>query len=202
MKTRITICCAAFVTLLTAHRSAQAGYVVTLEQLGPNVVATGSGALDPTPLGFTGPVNTGGSDAFMEPRAAVMIIGPSGNADLYGFNLFGAQMVGPSSFGSRDSIITADSSSGDFVGLNASGALDVPTGYVSGSPLADTATWNNQTLSSLGVTPGIYEWTWGNGADQNYTLQIGEVPEPATWGAGALLALGLFSHFVQRRRLA
>ncbi len=33
------------------------------------------------------------------------------------------------------------------------------------------------------MTPGVYEWTCGAGADQNFTLDIGAspVPEPSTW---------------------
>ena len=35
-------------------------------------------------------------------------------------------------------------------------------------------TFNNATFSSLGVTPGTYEWTWGTGLpNQNFTLIIG-----------------------------
>jgi hypothetical protein len=37
------------------------------------------------------------------------------------------------------------------------------------------------------VTPGTYEWTWGTGANQNFTLDIAVIPEPSTW---ALMALG------------
>jgi hypothetical protein len=58
----------------------------------------------------------------------------------------------------------------------------VPQGYASDSPLSDTATYLSQTFSSLGVTPGRYEWTWGTGANQSFTLVIGTaVPEPSTW---------------------
>jgi hypothetical protein len=39
------------------------------------------------------------------------------------------------------------------------------------------------------VTPGIYEWTWGPGANQNFTLDIG-VPEPPSLLL-LLLPLGL-----------
>ena len=64
----------------------------------------------------------------------------------------------------------------------------VPAGYVSDSPLSDTATYASQTFASLGATPGRYEWTWGSGANQNFTLDIGTVvPEPSTW---AMMALG------------
>jgi hypothetical protein len=37
------------------------------------------------------------------------------------------------------------------------------------------------------VKPGTFEWTWGTGANQNFTLLIGEVPEPSTW---AMMLLG------------
>jgi hypothetical protein len=57
-------------------------------------------------------------------------------------------------------------------------------GYVSESALSDTATFAFQNFSilSLGVTPGTYEWTWGDRANQNFTLVIG-VPGPIV-GAG------------------
>ena len=57
----------------------------------------------------------------------------------------------------------------------------MPVGYVSGSALSDTSTYDNETLSTLGVTPGTYEWAWGTGPDQNFTLVLGApVPEPAS----------------------
>ena len=32
------------------------------------------------------------------------------------------------------------------------------------------------------MTPGLYKWTWGSRANQNFTLEIGAaIPEPATW---------------------
>ena len=64
----------------------------------------------------------------------------------------------------------------------------MPVGYLSGGPLSDASTYDNATFASLGVTPGTYEWTWGSGANQNFTFQIGPtaaVPEPSS-----LLLLG------------
>jgi hypothetical protein len=66
--------------------------------------------------------------------------------------------------------------------------LIVPIGYVSGSALSDTSTYDNATFNSLGVTPGTYVWTWGSGANaDSFTLNIGAavVPEPSS-----LLLLG------------
>ena len=58
--------------------------------------------------------------------------------------------------------------------------LTVPTGYVSGNALSDSATYSGNTLAALGVTPGTYVWTWGTTANQKFTLEIPPLPPPAT----------------------
>ena len=103
--------------------------------------------------------------------------------------LYFGEVSGPANFGSGGGTISS-SNTGDPVDIS-SPFLGVPTGYVSDSPLSDTSTYLSQTFSSLGVTPGTYKWTWGSGANQNFTLVIigtaGIVPEPSTW---AMMALG------------
>lgn len=80
--------------------------------------------------------------------------------------------TGPSSFGSGDFTVSTNGI-GDFVGIYvAANQLYVPPGYVSGAALSSSGTWNNTTFATLGVTPGTYVWTWGTGADQNFTLVI------------------------------
>ena len=66
------------------------------------------------------------------------------------------------------------------VGIVAGLDVSVPTGYVSGTALSDSATYSNTTLATLGVTPGTYVWTWGTSANQNFTLEIPSFPPPAT----------------------
>jgi len=85
----------------------------------------------------------------------------------------------------------ADTTSGEPVFF--SSVLDflvVPTGYISDAALGtSTSTYSNATLTSLGVTPGIYVWTWGPGANQSFTLDIiNPIPIPA---ALPLFATGL-----------
>ena len=77
--------------------------------------------------------------------------------------------------------------------------MDLPAGYQSGQPLSDSATYLNKTFASLGVTPGVYEWSWGPGAQQNFTLDIESVPEPATWFAAALIAAALILRTLIRK---
>jgi hypothetical protein len=162
---------------------AQAGFIVTLTEQGTDVVATGSGPIDLSGLSSVGLSEDGG----IQPNVALIFIagvGPVGDhAQGYtGFN-------GPTSFGNGNRIVVRKSS-GDNVGILGTGFfplpglfvppfLEVPVGYISDSPLSDTSTFPNQTFATLGVTPGVYEWTWGPGANQNFTLDIA-VPEPSS----------------------
>jgi elongation factor P hydroxylase len=167
---------------LVSVRPAQAGYTVTLQQVGPNVVATGSGPLDLTGLLFT--LSRCCENPAIHPSGntnggVIIRTGPtSSSVDIY---------RGPErlvSIGSGSGT-AASSGSGDMVGVatlvfgNRFNILSVPTGYVSGNPLSDSATYNNATLATLGVTPGTYVWTWGTGANQNFTIKI-LTPGPGT----------------------
>jgi hypothetical protein len=61
-------------------------------------------------------------------------------------------------------------------------------------------TFDNATFASLGVTPGTYEWTWGAGANQNFTLQIGAVPDGGS--TVSLLGCALLGLAALRRKLS
>ena len=56
-----------------------------------------------------------------------------------------------------------------------------------GGVFVDIGAYDGQTFKSLGVTPGTYKWTWGTGANQNFTLVIETVQEPSTW---AMMLIG------------
>jgi hypothetical protein len=184
-------------------RPAQA-YTVTLERVGfDTVVATGSGAFDLTGLPDPG---TAFAQSLINPFIGNIVTGssnaPSGACDAYE-----AAITGPSSFG-RGSETFASSGTGDIAGMLFFGGRDslllVPEGYVSGTALSDSATYNNTTLVSLFVTPGTYVWTWGDGADQRFTLQIGSVGVPGVPDGGStvsLLGCALLGLAALRRKL-
>jgi hypothetical protein len=60
-------------------------------------------------------------------------------------------------------------------------------------------TFTGATFASLGLTPGTYEWTWGDGRNQNFTLIIGQVPDGGT--TVSLLGFALLGLVALRRRL-
>jgi len=182
--------------LLTV-RPAEAGYTVTLQQVGPDVVATGSGAINLTGLIHAGYLTYGfgpgvlpgaADDGWGGVIAGRISTGPTiaGSVDSYHLG-----PSGPTSFGSGGGA-DASSGSGDTVGTAADCSKDgsdcdrfliVPRGYVSGTFLSDSATYSGKTFATLGVTPGTYVWTWGTGANQNFTLKIPPAPpttSPAT----------------------
>jgi hypothetical protein len=159
---------------------AQAGYLVDLTQQGGDVVATGSGSID-----LTGLTLSGESIALFAlfPAEGHIITGPTTFAARDNYTGF----TGPTSFGSGGPTF-ANNGTGDSVGILVDrGTLGVPHGYVSDTPLSSTSTYDGATFASLGATPGRYEWTWGSGANQNFTLVVGTVPESSTW---AMMLLG------------
>jgi VPDSG-CTERM motif len=169
-------------------------YSVTLEQVGSDVVATGSGPLDLT--GLTLVVTYASLPAQIFPVLGQIVTGSGGATDGYQ-----GSINGPTSFGGVF-FTFASSGSGDSVGIfRDTSTLLVPSGYVSGNALSDSATYNNATFASLGVTPGTYVWTWGAGANQNFTLVIGVAGVPDGGTTVSLLGFGLLGLTALRRKL-
>ena len=78
----------------------------------------------------------------------------------------------------------------------------MPEDYTSGDPLTNSMTFNNATFASLGVTPGTYTWTWGTGANQNFTLIIPRGTVPDGGSTVSLLGFGLLGLAAVRRKLS
>jgi hypothetical protein len=137
----LTLFAIAVTASLFSVRPAQA-YTVTLEQVGPNVVATGSGAFDLT--GLQDPA-TALAQSLINPFLGNIITGssnpPGGACDAYG-----GAFAGPSTLGGGPQTF-ASNGTGDIAGMLFNGgnplftALLVPEGYVSGTALSDSATY-------------------------------------------------------------
>jgi hypothetical protein len=197
----ILAACAALVGGTVAANASS--YLVTIQQVGSAVVASGSGSINLTGLNQP-PALTGFFSAGISASA-----GAIGLSAGFG-DLFTGTISGPTNFGAGGFIGTGIFS-GPIVGFSATDAapfnrdLRVPLGYVSDSALGtSTDTFAAATLASLGLIPGTYVWTWGlaPGAPtldgpavlNTFTVQIGPpVPLPATLPlfATGLAGLGL-----------
>lgn len=185
---------------------AQAAYTITMQQVGPDVVATGSGSFS---LAGLTPTLVGVGGGAVIPSNGLAGVGPV--APLPGVQMYAAPMSGPASFGIGAASI-ANSGTGAGVGINrAVSAFGVPIGYVANTPLGtSTATWTGQTLASLGITPGTYVWTWGAGPTaDSFTLIVNAAPAPAAatsvptlseWGTISLAAMLALMGFATVRR--
>ena len=181
---------------------AQAAYTITIEQVGSDVVATGSGSINFDALAVYGDeLDT----SLIAASGGAIIVGATTPTD----DTYYSGVAGPITFGAGGEFL-ADSGSGGIVGLGtfdeaSGGVVAVPQDYVSGTPLGTSAaTFTNATISGLGLTPGAYVWTWGDGATADtFTLDIASVgvaaatPEPATW---AMMVLGLAGLALLRTR--
>jgi hypothetical protein len=190
--------CAAALGLAMSAGQAEASVVIDIFQSGGNVVATGSGTIDLSGLTFFDSTSTG---AALVAALGGVVVGPFGSADEY------VTVSGPASFGpGNGGGFASSSSSGDVFGVCvgcSSGALFVPSGYVSGSALSGSTTFEGASFGSMGLTPGTYVYTWGSGAD-SLTVDIAAIPESGTCAMMTLgfAALGLASFRAARKNAA
>jgi hypothetical protein len=140
---------------------ASGAFVVTITQVGSDVVWSGSGSFNLTALTSAG---AGSIGAGFNAGYAIWAIGPNTTVDTYsGVTTF------PANFGSGDVPVT--STSGSTFGilpdiLGGSGRLlYVPSGYTSNTTISGSATYASQTIAGMGLTPGTYTWSWGSGGN-------------------------------------
>lgn len=183
--------------LVVLGLSAQAAIVINITEVGSDVYLQGSGS-----------VNTTSLTVFNSPFTFNRLIPNMGAAGTGAYSpsvqtyWYQNAATGPSSFGTG-ALADPTSGSGDrFLLFGSTGSIFVPVGYTSGAPLSGDATWANQTLSSLGLTPGTYVWNFGTGANADtWTVNITAVPEPHQYAMAAglgLVGLGLWRRHARK----
>jgi len=165
----------------------QASYTLNVVQSGSNVVETGSGTINTAALTSNGSASDGANVWPSFPGESVISVGSTATAPVVYFT----SISGPATFGSGPQVL-ATSGSGPVVAVFGNTALYLPSGYVSGSVLSSTATWTNQTIAGLGLTPGVYTYTWGSGGTaDSFVLTIGgSASVPSTPAPSSLYLLG------------
>ena len=146
---------------------ANAALIITAEEVGTDLFVNASGTIDLSALSF---LSSGDGAGTISPSSGNVLLGP-------GFVAFDEYdgISGPSSFGPGVGPYFPTTGSGGLVGVRGSnGFLRVPSGYSSGDSISAAMTFSNDSLASLGITPGNYVWTWGAGATaDSLTFQAG-----------------------------
>ncbi|MCU0987438.1 MAG: hypothetical protein MUC89_21300 [Acetobacteraceae bacterium] len=170
---------------------AQAAFVMTMQQVGNDVVASGSGSISDNSFGLS-------LSVLPTVRSAV---GWLVTGDRSGGTTIRGGVSGPASFGTGNVRVAPSSTTGVALGIfGNNGDFLLADSYVMGTPMTSGATWANATFASLGLTPGTYVWTWNT---NSYTLNIIEPTPPTAVPAPpalALFGLGLAGLLAARRR--
>jgi len=194
------------------------------------VIVAGSGNIDTT--GLTMAPRTPGLFSSIQPSlSGVVLGGQSGILNVPGQTWTGIPSISMSNGSNTSSFLAGFNNNSSAMGGSGLGAgitgnlasipgrdneLYTPLNYVNDSFIPNITSIyvaNNATsLAALGLIPGEYTWRWGNGADQTFTVCVGDVtcaapsaiPLPATLpllGTG-LGALGLLGWRRKRRAVA
>jgi hypothetical protein len=168
---------------------AKAEFTISIQQVGANVVGTGSGSVDTAGLTAGNTIPRGLYD-LVDPQFANYGAGEPLEPNTI-FRQFSG-VSGPSSFGPSSQTTNASSSTGiSLILAGRDGIVELPSDYLSGSFFTNQDIFSNKTLDGLGLTLGTYTYTFGAGDDaDSIVVQIGPVapvPEPSTW---AMMILG------------
>jgi len=193
----VALTVAAGIAALAWAPRAEAAYIITIQEIGSDLVVNGSGSLN---LSALSPFAVGSAAPAIGSAAGTIGVGTNAGSNA----TFYVGITGPASFGTGGYFF-ASTSTGSIVTTvgEIPGVIGVPNGYVSGTAMASSNTYVGQSLASVGIAPNTYVWSWGsqgNGTADTLTLQITagqDVPEPAT---ALLLAAPLGTLLMRRRR--
>jgi hypothetical protein len=196
-------------------------FVVTFQQEGSNIVATGTGEFDTAGLTSTGfgLVNR----AQIAPVTGQFLFGPASGVPTFNVSA-GPTSTRFSGVVGTTPITVPSSTSGLGVGVNgaiSNPSVTIPASYMSGTVITSEAVLPVASIScatpganpcdGLGMQPDqVFTWTWGSNPDQSFTINstllapTPEIPLPAAFPlfASGLGALGLLGWRRKRKSTA
>jgi hypothetical protein len=166
--------------------AAHSAIVLTVKQVGSDVVVIGSGTANTT-NGLAAPISDNDYTNILTDTQ--IYAGPAAfsndlNTPDVAVKLWGG-LTGPSLIGNDPAIFENPIfGSGDLFGIfadNGTGQslLVLPSSYMSGASLNGTSRFSGFTLANLGLSPGVFSWTWGTNPNaDSLELRIEPVPAP------------------------
>ena len=141
--------------------SAKAVITLTFEQIGNDVAIRGSGKANLSAL----TLDTS-SDTFQNVLTHDQAYAGASPFEAGSVDLYRGTISGPASFSSNTDLTEEPdslTSSGPIFGIMAfRPRVVLPKGYVSNTEISGISVIKNVSISSLGLTPGSFEWTWGD----------------------------------------
>jgi hypothetical protein len=191
---RFSLLAAMALALAVVSNARAADLAFTIQEVGADVVMTGSGSVNLAGLVGPGTANRTGS---VNPSLSAFTVGPAVTAT----SAFWSALNAPRPAIGTGTFTQATSGTGDMFGLITinNGGLYLPVGYVSGTPLSGQSIFAGRTLNSLGLTPGTYNYTWGSGVNAGSLSMTISVPEPSTYALAAI-ATGVMAAIARRRK--
>ena len=189
--------------LLATASAANAAMILRLEEVGGDVVITGSGSINLS--GLTLKTSPNDYDNIFTPTQ--LYAGPEFISD--GVTQWSG-LTGPSIIFESGAALHADTGTGNLFGVVSDDTSDpggtplpllvLPRSYVSGAALSGTTQFNSQTFATMGITPGTLIWTLPTG--DSVTITTDAQPVPAPLGvAGAAAVFSYIRRLKQNTRI-
>jgi len=181
--------------------------IVNIQEQGSDVVASYSGSIDLTGIGFNGLGSASVNQLWAADGQLVLQNGVATKASITAFGK-NPWTVAPSAFGTGAvfSPDTVSAAAGNAFGFRTDGFFIEPS-YVSGDPISGSMTFENQTLASLGINVGngIMNATFSSGDTLTVNaISASAVPDQSSSLLALAGSIGLIfgSAFWRRRKLA
>lgn len=147
---------------------------VTITQVGSDVVWSGSGSFNLTDLTFDSSIAITSGFAASQ---AIWIAGATATPPgLTGQQYGGASLTYPTTFASGLQSFSTLVSTGSMFGVLTGGAsgrtITVPDGYVSGTTISGSTTYQDTTIAGLGLSGGTYTWSWGSAPNTSTLVMV------------------------------